>query len=122
LIIQLPACFRITLSIHYLFFHIALPGSMPIPEFNRCFDLIQPLPEPSIRRRPSPESPIAVAATAQDTKMSHLFKQLTLNVAAHFVNSLPPVMARLEKQWRRLQRGLAPGQPVHGPSTRGHGN
>ncbi len=29
--------------------------------------------------------------------MSHLFKRLTLSVAAHFVNSLPPAFARRQK-------------------------
>ncbi len=40
---------------------------------------------------------MAAAVMTQETKLSHLFKRLTLNVAAHFVNSLPLAIARMPK-------------------------
>ena len=43
--------------------------------------------------------------------MSRLFKRLTLNVAAQFVNSLPLGIARLHKQRRPLQRLVMSGNP-----------
>jgi hypothetical protein len=55
-----------------------------------------------------------------ETKMSHLFKRLTLSVAAHFVNSLPLASARMQKQRRRMQRLLVSGKPIDGRIGNGH--
>jgi len=58
--------------------------------------------------------PTAAAVIAQETKMSHLFKRLTLCVAAHFVNSLPLAAAHLPNQRRCLRILAMSGQPGGG--------
>jgi len=55
------------------------------------------LPESSRRRCLFQASPTAAMVMTYETKISHFFKQLTLSVAAHFVNSLPLVTAHMPK-------------------------
>jgi hypothetical protein len=70
---------------------------MSIPGFNCCFDLFPPATGTVEKATLVADIAESSPKVTDGTKMSYLFKRLTLVAAAHFVNSLPLAMPGLSK-------------------------